>query len=69
MDEAVAEPNDAKRMQVFSGMMKVLFDDAMALPMWMAKEPTAMSKSLQGDIQWGVGHPNFFEPQNVWLIK
>jgi ABC-type transport system substrate-binding protein len=69
MDAAVAEPDEAKRMQIFSSMMKTLFDDAMGVPLWMSVDPTGMSKALQGDIQWGVGHPNFFEPQNAWLSK
>jgi ABC-type transport system substrate-binding protein len=69
MDQAVAEPNYDKRMALMKDMMQILFNDAMAIPLWTSSDLTAVSNTLKGDFQWGLGHPNFYEPQNAWLSK
>jgi ABC-type transport system substrate-binding protein len=70
MDAAISEPDYNKRMGIVKEMVKLMYDDAMAIPLWSAPDVSAVdTKVLKGDIQWMVGHPNFFEPQNAWLSK
>jgi len=70
MDAAIAEPNYDKRMGIIKEMVKLMYDDVMAIPLYAAPSLCAMdTKIIKGDIGWMVGHPNFFEPQNAWLSK
>ena len=69
LDDAIAEPDYNKRMAIVKELVKLMYDDAMAIPLWSAPDISAASKDLKGDIQWMLGHPNFFEPQNAWLSK
>jgi peptide/nickel transport system substrate-binding protein len=70
LEEANKEPDYDKRMVLMQKLIKVMYDDAMAIPIWAAPDLSAInSKLLKGDIQWTIGHPNFFEPQNAWLTK
>ncbi len=69
MDEAIAEPDYTKRMAILKEMVRLMYTDAMCIPIWSAPDISAAVKDLKGDIQWMVGHPNFYEPQNAWLAK
>lgn len=69
MDEAISEPDYNKRMTILKEMVRLLYADTMCIPIWSAPDISGAVKDLKGDIQWMVGHPNFFEPQNAWLAK
>ncbi len=65
---AVAEPDVTKRTALDKSLIKMMFDNAMAIPIWSAPELSAQDKKVH-DLGWGVGHGHFWSPETAWLSK
>jgi peptide/nickel transport system substrate-binding protein len=68
LNAAVAEPDIAKRTVLDKSLIKMMFDNAMAIPIWSAPELSAQDKKVH-DLGWGVGHGHFWSPETAWLSK
>jgi ABC-type transport system substrate-binding protein len=68
LDEALAEPDPAKRLADHQGLVKIVYDDAMFMPLWTSPDLSAGIKGLR-DLSWQEGHPVMWEPANAWLAK
>jgi peptide/nickel transport system substrate-binding protein len=67
LDAAITEMDYDKRLGNLKDMVRVMYDDAMVIPIYASPDLSAADKSLQGDINWTIGHPNMWAPANAWL--
>jgi len=50
-------------------MVRLMYNDAMVVPLYASATLSATDKTVQGDFRWTIGHPNMWEPANIWLTK
>jgi hypothetical protein len=56
-------------MDGLKSLVRMMHEEAMVCPLFVGNDLSAKDKTLQGNIQWTIGHPNMWEPQNAWLSK
>jgi peptide/nickel transport system substrate-binding protein len=69
LDAAITEPDYGKRLQYLKDMVSLMYNDAMLVPLYASPTLSATDKTVQGDFKWTIGHPNMWEPANIWLTK
>jgi peptide/nickel transport system substrate-binding protein len=69
LDAAISEPDYDKRLNYLKDMVRVLNDDAMVCPLFGNPDLSAIDNTVQGDFKWEIGHPNMWEPADLWLTK
>jgi peptide/nickel transport system substrate-binding protein len=67
LDAAISEMDYDKRLSDLKDMVSVMYSDAMVIPLYASPDLSAADKTLQGDINWEIGHPNMWAPANAWL--
>jgi peptide/nickel transport system substrate-binding protein len=65
---ALSQPDQTKRTEQTRELCKIMYEESMAIPLWVAPELTAISTKVH-DVSWATGHGYFWEPQNAWLSK
>ncbi|MBI4295541.1 MAG: ABC transporter substrate-binding protein [Chloroflexi bacterium] len=68
LDAVVAQPDEAKRVVQMGEIMKLIFDEAIAIPLWASVRLTAADKKVH-DLRWNKGHGNLWTPADAWLSK
>jgi hypothetical protein len=69
LDAAINEPDYDKRLNYLKDMVRILNDDAMVCPLYGNPDLSAIDNTVQGDYKWEIGHPNMWEPADLWLTK
>jgi peptide/nickel transport system substrate-binding protein len=69
MDAAITEPDYDKRLGYLKDMVRLMYDDVMVVPLYASPDLSAADNTLQGNSKWQVGHPNMWEPADIWLTK
>jgi peptide/nickel transport system substrate-binding protein len=69
LNAANSEPDYNKRMDGLKSLVRMMHEEAMVCPLFVGNDLSAKDKTLQGNIQWTIGHPNMWEPQEAWLSK
>ena len=69
LDAAITEMDYDKRLGYLKDMVSLMYTDAMVIPLYASPDLSAADKSLQGNINWTIGHPNMWNPADVWLDK
>jgi len=64
----IAQPDTEKRITQTRELVKMMHDDVMGIPLWSAPQLYAFDKKTQG-ANVGVGHGQFWDPENAWLSK
>jgi MarR-like DNA-binding transcriptional regulator SgrR of sgrS sRNA len=68
LDAAVAQVDDNQRIAQEQALIKTMFDQAMAIPLWAAPDISAQQKGLH-NLNWEQGQPYNFTFQDAWLSK
>jgi len=68
LSAALSQVDQTKRTAQTQELCKIMYEESMAIPLWVAPELTAVSTKVH-DISWATGHGYFWEPQNAWLSK
>ena len=68
VNQAIAIVDDSKRLVQEKELVKMLSDEAIAIPLYSSCFLVAQDKSVQG-LDWGWCHNYVYEPQNAWLSK
>jgi peptide/nickel transport system substrate-binding protein len=64
----IAQYDETKRVAQVKELLKMMHDDVMGIPLWSSPQLYASDKKIQ-DAAFGVGHGQFWEPENAWLSK
>ncbi len=65
LDAAISETSDTKRLELYKGLIKTIFDNAMFMPVYAWYELEAFTPEVQ-DIAYGK-FSTYWEPWNTWL--
>jgi peptide/nickel transport system substrate-binding protein len=68
LDAVVAQTDANLRILQMKAIMKLISDQAIAVPLWASPQLNALDKSVQ-DLGWQKGHPNSWNPTDTWLSK
>ncbi len=68
LDAALTQVDDGKRITQMQGLIKTMFDEAMAIPLWAAPDISAQDTRLH-DLNWEQGQPYNFTFQDAWMAK
>jgi hypothetical protein len=68
LDACVAQVDDNQRIVQEKALIKTMFDQVMAIPLWAAPDISVQDRSLH-DLNWEQGQPYNFTFQDAWLSK
>jgi len=68
LDTAVTQVDDNKRLTQLQDIIKLMYDEVMAIPLWSTPDISAQIKGLH-DLNWERGQPYNFTFQDAWLSK
>jgi ABC-type transport system substrate-binding protein len=69
LDQALAEPDDAKRTALLKQMVRMHYENVMTIPIWARADTSAADKKLHGMNWTQGGHPIMSTPEEAWLSK
>ena len=69
LDAAITEPDYDKRLGDLKDIVRLMYNDEMVIPLYASPTLSATDGTVQGDFRWTIGHPNMWEPGNIWLTK
>jgi ABC-type transport system substrate-binding protein len=68
-DALIAEQDDAKRLTKLKELLKILYDEAIAMP-YQGDAPLMVRNSKLHNFDFHANHiTSYYEPQNIWLSK
>lgn len=69
LDATLSQMDDNKRLAQHQELIKIMYDEAMAIPCWGTPIISAQSKTVH-DLNWSKGgQPHFYTIENCWLSK
>ena len=68
IDAAIGEPDDTKRQTLHRELIKMIYDEAMAVPIYALENFPVQDKTIH-DLDLGNGHQHYYEPALCWLSK